>query len=302
MVSNPSPTTSSTPSTSNTTGTTSTSTTTNVGSARNLKQVMFGTAFNLQQIQGLTPISYLNCSLNAKYSVFPTTMPTSRGALLYFGVGIGGRRVVSSTSLTEAQPIAETNMDLYQPIPIRIVPYDQDLTPTEQANYRMRTVMTVNGQKYIAYYLKLLVQNTTQPEFMTLNTSGTSQPFTPDPLNLTPTPPTPSTDGTVNTVGAEINVVTISTVSVTGQEISEAVNVLFNGDSRYAMLSELGLYTGSDQTMTYTNANGQSQTYTESLNTKLHTMATDIGYNVAMPSSEWTEQFYLGSGRVIFLS
>ena len=285
-----------------TTGTTSTSTTTNIQPLSCLKQVLAGQAFNIQQILGLTPLYSLQTSLNAKYGVFPSTKPTSPGALNYFGIGIGGRRIVSSQNLTQPQEINTTNMDLYQPIPIRVVPYEQDLSPTEQANYRMRQVQTINGQKYVCYWLQTITKDNSQIQYFKLDSQGNLEPYTPDPSNLNPTPPTPSTDGTVNSIGAEINVVAQITLNVSGNDVAEAISVLYNGDARYANISEVGLYSGCDETESYTNYQGQTQSYTEALNVHLHTQYTYNGTDLSSPNSTLTQNWYLGSGRVIFVS
>ena len=281
------------------TGTTSTSTTTNITPLTQIKQVLGGQAFNIQQILGLTPLYDLQSSLNAKYGVFPTTKPNSPGALNYFGIGIGGRRIVSSQNLTQPQEILSTNMDLYSPIPIRVVPFDQDLSPSEQSNYRLRQVQTINGQKYVCYWLMVITKDNMQVQYFKLDSQGNQQPYTPDYSNLNPVPPSPTTDGTVDSVGAEINVVAQVTMNVTGVEVSEAISVMYNGDARYATISEVGLYTGTDQTMSYTNSQGQTQSYTEGLCVQLHTQMTFNGWDLSSPNSTFTENFYLGSGRRI---
>lgn len=275
--------------------------TTTVTPIYQLKEVMFGQAFDVQQIVGATPLYDLKSSLNVKYNVFPTTVPPNPGALNYFGIGIGGRRNVSSQNLTEPQPILTTNMDLYQPIPIRMVPVSQDLSSSEQSQYRIRYIKTVNGQQYVCYMLKVLTKDNSQVQFTIKDSQGNLQPYVPDYSNLSPTPPTPSTDGTITSVGAEINVELEMTLTVTGQEISEAISILYNGDARYATISEIGYYTGCDQIESYTNYQGQSQNYTEALNAHLHTQYTFNGFDLSTPSSSFVQSIDVSSGRVVLL-
>jgi hypothetical protein len=76
---------------------------------------------------------------------------------------------------------------------------------------------------------------------------GNESPFVFDEKWLTPQPPT------VNQIGGNIDtninrviVRATGTCMVTHEEIMEAVSVIYNNDSNYARISELGYYTGCD--------------------------------------------------------
>lgn len=279
------------------------SSTTTVKPIYRIARVLYGVAGNLEQIVGLDWLNDTSATLNAKYGTQSTILPATHPTLNYFGVGINGKRNVSTGNLTQPNEISLTNMDLYTPIPIRMVPVEEDLTAADRANYRMRYVRTVgtDSQQYACYMLKTITKVNSRIQFYKLDSSGNMEAYTPDYSNLNPTPPTASTDGTVATVGAEINAVAVVTVSLTGTEISEAISILYNGDARYANISELGLYTGTDATVTANDYQNNSFSYTEAILAQLHTHYTFNGTDMSTPNALYSEQFSIGSGRVILL-
>lgn len=266
-----------------------------------LKRVLFGVANNLEQIMGMDPLNDTNGTLNTLYGVEPTTLPDAHPVLGYFGIGRGGKRNVDSTDLSQPVDIKQTNMNIYKPMPIRCVPYTQDLDDTERAQYRMRQVIDVNGSKYVCYWLKVLTRNNSKIQFFKLDSNDAQTPYTPDYSNLTPTAPVIATDGTAADIGSEINAIAVVTVSLTGAELSEGINVLNNGDGRYGTISEVGLYTGNDKKVQALDHTGTAFGYTESVLTQLHTHYTFNGYDMSTPNAAYAEQFSFGSGRVILL-
>ena len=267
-----------------------------------IARVLYGVAGNLEQITGLVPLNDTKATLNTKFGVEASTLPDTHPVLGYFGVGNGGKRNVSTDNLSQPYDINLENMDLYGGLPIRMVPIEQDLSATERANYRIRYIYQNSaGQKYACYRLKVVTKVNSQIQFYKLDSSGNMTQYTPDYSNLNPTPPTTTTDGTVATVGAEINAVAVITVSLTGTELSEAISILYNGDARYGTISEIGLYTGTDKVVSTTDYQGNSFTYTESILTQLHTHYTFNGFDMTTPNALYSEQYSIGSGRVILL-
>lgn len=276
---------------------------TNVKPIYRIARVMFGQSGNLEQIVGLQALNDTQSTLNAKYGVEATTLPTTHGALNYFGVGINGKRNISTGNRSQPNDVLFTNMDLYGSIPIRMVPVEQDLDPLERQNYRMRYVRTVgtDTQKYACYMLKVLTKVNSQIKFYKLDSSGNMEEYTPDYSNLNPTPPTATTDGTAQNAGAEINAVAVVTVTLTGNELSEAISILYGGDATYGTISEIGLYTGTDALVTAEDYQGVSFQYTEAILAQLHTHYTFNGFDMSTPNALYAEQFSIGSGRVILL-
>ena len=70
-----------------------------------------------------------------------------------------------------------TNMDLYEPIPFRCVPIENDLTPEERANYRLREIRLINGSNYCLYWLKLITYDPDTVSILQKTPSGAEDIF-----------------------------------------------------------------------------------------------------------------------------
>lgn len=265
-------------------------------------KTILGIQRELTAYAGITPVYDIQSTLNAKYGVFPSLVPTSPPTVIYFGIGIGGCYNVSNLNLSQPYPVLQTNMDLYQPIPFRCVPVEQDLSSVEKALYRMRIRKTINGADYFCYYLKMITFDQTAISVTETNpTTGLLSPYTLDYANLSPTPPVVSSTGTTSTSSTEINVSIASTLPLTGAEVTESINVLYNGDLRYAKISELGLYSGQDQAVTGLDYSGNNISYTEAVLAQLNVGYTWNGDDYSNPTRTSTYQINNGSGDLILI-
>ena len=97
-------------------------------------------------------------TLNSKYGIYSNIvnefdeLPVPK--IMYFGLGLNGFYNVDDGNMSAPYHPAADELDLYEPIPIRCVPVDNDLSSTERANYRMRVEKIFNGARYYCYYLK----------------------------------------------------------------------------------------------------------------------------------------------------
>lgn len=249
--------------------------TTSIVPVSQIGNTILGVIRQLEASTGLAPTYDLNSTLNSKYGVAQTLVPTSPTTVKYFGIGIGGAFNVSSGNLSQPYPVLSTNMDLYTPIPFRCVPVAQDLTAGERANYRMRVRRTINGDDYFLYYLKLLTYNQTRAQITETDPiSGLQTPYTLDYSNLTPAHPTVDANGRLTSTVAEVNVSVTSTLPLTGAEVAESINVLYAGDLRYAKISEIGLYSGRDKVISGLDGAGQQISYTEAILAQLNAQYT----------------------------
>ena len=221
----------------------------------------------LNQFQALTDLEYNamhTTTLNYKYStsehvhesaqilrssVVDLEIPPTTPALSYFGIGVRGFVNVGDYS-SVAYPGDARMMDLYMPVPIRCVRVDEEgttkFTNSDRAKYRLRVVRTVNGVEYACYYLKLISFDKSI-SIIGKDISGRETPYPLDEKWLKPTTPA------INEVGGRIDtnvnrlIVRASGVcEIRHDEIIEAVNALYNGDTNYAKVSEIGYYTGCD--------------------------------------------------------
>jgi hypothetical protein len=257
---------------------------------------------DLELTLGATPLYNTNSTLNAKYGVLPSQVPTVHPIIQYFGVGIGGTFNVDGTNLSQPNEVSALNMDLYTPIPIRCVPIEQDLSSSEQALYRMRVVKTIGGQQYACYYLKLLTKENSQVQYTQLNpTTLVETTYVLNYTNLNPTPPTTSTNGTSSAISSEVDALLQVNFPLLGSEINEAVSVIYGGDLRYARITEIGVYSGTDYAYTTTDYLNNPFTYTESIMTQLSLQYTFNGVDMASPTTAFNQNFSFGASNIVLL-
>lgn len=234
-----------------------------------------------------TPIYDTNQTLNAHYNVFANQKPKSHPQLNYFGIGIGGSAYSGVGNIMRPQEVAATNANLYNPIPFRCVPVEQDLTDDERKQYAMRQVITKDGtnEQYVCYWLKRVVWNDTTVQFSRFDSSvNQNKPYTLDDSNLAPKPPAIPVDGSTPDISDEISVLRTCTLPITGAEVFEAINVLYNGDLNRASITEIGLFTGSDETVTVTDFKNNSLNYQEAILAQMflhETTSVGIGFESA---------------------
>lgn len=207
---------------------------------------------SLNQLSAFLPLAYrvdLTTTLNRKYNVLPSLQPTSTPKLMYFGVGINGYVCSTGTSNlpqhNKRLPDGR-NMDLYCPIPIRMVPLDDDLSAEERRKYRMRHVYptAINGVTYVGYFLKLIEWDSDNVEIIRCNSDGTETNYIFDDSFLRPNPPEIATTGGALVSQDRIIVRAVGKCSVNMDELKDAMNTIYGLD--YCTVSEFGFYTGYD--------------------------------------------------------
>lgn len=262
-------------------------------------KTILGVQRQIEALTSVAPIDDAATTLNTKYSVEAATVLNNPSKILYFGVGIKGFYNVGDGTLSEPNEVRSTNMDLYQPLPIRCVPFEQDLTSTERADYRMRQVITVGADQYVCYWLKKLTVLDATVQFTQSDSEGVEQPYVIDYGNLSPTPPDPAVQGVVDASANTVNVSAAHQLLVQGSEIQEAINVLYAGDMRYAKISELGLYMGEDQVVSAVDFNATPFNYTEAIFTQLALHHTWNGIDLSAPDSHFTENYAFTSESMV---
>ncbi len=226
------------------------------------------------------PIQYPNfTTLNQALSIQNNyDYPTNTNPILqYVVVGNGGASLQQNAAgLYEPVPIQHeaTDANLYNMLPLSLRTLDNDLTATQIATYRLRTIVTINNTQYYAYYgLVLDLSNVTAIMNSITTSNGTlvSTPFTPTAANLSPQPQN-LTSLNVNTVtGDYCNVSALVNLSLTPDQITEFINacsILYNNQYS-AIISEIGLCSGFDISVTGTS-NGNPITYTEAVGVQIN--------------------------------
>lgn len=238
-------------------------------------------------------------TLNTKHAVFPSVIPTSVPTIKYFTIGINGFYNVDDTTLSQPYKPSAANMDLYQPIPFRIVPIDEDISNAERVKYRLRTRITVNANEYYAYWLKLIEFPTTDLTLTQTPNNGVETAYMLNPTNLNPTPIKVDTPDIVDPYTNQVTVAASAVCNITGVEVLEAINVLYAGDVRLARISEIGLVSGEDKVVQGTDYQGNTFNYTDAVYCQLANHRCLLGINMSEPSSEHEEVISLSSGNLM---
>lgn len=241
--------------------------------------------YELQAISNVDPSYFPNTTLNYKYNIFPTELPVKAPKLRYFGIGIRGFKNLDDQNLAAPYVPSAKNLDLYTPLPFRVVPIDNDLTPAERLNYRMRVMKTIDNVSYWCYYLKKLsfVDNSVNIIKTNLLTSEETTLNELDSSDLTPTPVNTSAEGTIETT-EKISVALTAGMQITGEEVIEAINVLYGGNLLKAVVSEIGIYCGDDQEMTMNDGLGGTFVSDEAIFASLCYHYCSLGTSFGTPS------------------
>jgi hypothetical protein len=194
----------------------------------------------------------------------------------YLAIGNGGHKAGVGTNgavFFQTVPHKSRDASLYNQVPFVLRLPNNDLTATEQANYRFRTIESFNNTSYIAYWLKVLDRSTVQAQ-MTYNAVSngvtTTTNFEPTSSDLNPTPPDLNADGTYVTTGDYISVLAALGIEFTPDEVSELLNVfnIIYGSEQYGIISELALCSGVDKTVSGT-FNGVTANYLEAIGVQI---------------------------------
>jgi hypothetical protein len=164
----------------------------------------------------------------------------------------------------------------------------------------MRVERTYHGSRYWCYFLKKLelVDNSTKIVRIDPIT-GEEAPYEFNLKYLTPTPRKPETSGITESSQTEIVVTKRVRAVVTGAEVYEAINVIYQGDLTYAKISEWGLFTGVDAQVDGHDSAGVSFKFIEALYVQMAFKLCNSGTGVHSVSFNGTRIFTFGNGRLL---
>jgi hypothetical protein len=226
------------------------------------------------------PIQYPNyTTLNQALQIQANYVyPTDTNPILQYAViGNGGSTFqTGANGIEEPVPIEHmaTDANLYSMIPFVLRLPTNDLTPTEMAQYRLRSTLVVNGITYIAYYAILLNSTNTAIQMLNVtNNNGvlTSSPFVPSASNLNPTPPSLTTLSANTIAGNYVSVTALEQLNLTTAQIADLLNVanIIYGNQYAAIISEIGICSGFDIQVDGTS-NGTAITYAEAVGVQIN--------------------------------
>jgi len=236
------------------------------------KTVLGGVLELIESLNLPTSTRPTEASLNFKFGLFPDERPTETktGTIKYVGIGIKGYRNIDDKQGSAPYKVDPKACTLYQMIPIVIVPIDEDLSDAERAKYRMRVKENINGQDYIAYYLKVVEPTDDGVMYISkdLITSGVENVDINDILDLSPVP-----NEVLSTEAQSYSkmLMAYSSLKTTiyGKDVINTINL--KHENVATQMSEIGLFSGEDKEVTSPFDN---VTYTESIYTNLRVHKT----------------------------
>ncbi len=266
-----------------------------------LTKTLIAALTEMQAIAKVTPRFFTNSTLNYKYGVNPDTLPVEAPKIAYFGMGIRGMKNLDDNLSAPYVPLS-SNMDLFEPIPFRVVPADADLDPIERSNYRIRVLRQIEGQDYFCYYLKKLVilDNAVKILDTEIATGNEVEIDEFDPNNLTPTPFHTTAEGNI-TAEHELSVALDTELHLTGEEVVESINILYAGNLLKARISELAIYSGEDADVAGPDGVGGTLTYTEAMYAQMLYHYTSIGDNFSDVTREEHVKVRINSASAFIL-
>lgn len=263
-------------------------------------QTILGSTVDLENTLPITRRNDVSTTMNHLRNVLPATIPPNGGEvkLQYFGIGIGGR--IFGNSKTSPAPVSALNMNLYTGIPMRVVMASQDLSSADMKQYRHRVPFTKNGIQYVAYWYKVISFADTSVQYTRTDpTTGETAPYVIDASYLNPTPPTIDANKQVIDPASGIDVGVATLFGVTGAEVLEAINILYDGDTDLAVISEFGVFSGADIQNTVQTVSGAQLTYTEAAMLQLCQHYTWNGSSAGFSSSQVNGGFKFSSSSII---
>lgn len=176
----------------------------------------------------------------------------------HYSVAVSDGDVIIEPAAHEAGDFAPFNM-----IPFVLRTETDDLSTSEMASYALRRQETYDGVNYFAYYLKRVDLTGLTPkitETKTVDGTTTTTDYTPNNSNLYPTRSTLTTSTATTTSSDYLSVTLTVDIPFTENDVSELNNVasIIYGNQKRAIISEIGLVTGIDRTVT-TSGSGSAQ-------------------------------------------
>lgn len=124
----------------------------------NSQRTLYGIDIQLCMLIGKEYIPAPNTTLNEKFNldvdldvdeyIYPT--------LKYYTVGVGGNVGIFNKDVHSYSDHGVMDAALFKHVPFVIRKIDEDLTDSEQFNYRFKIKEIINGIEYYCYYLKLI--------------------------------------------------------------------------------------------------------------------------------------------------
>lgn len=225
----------------------------------------------------------------------------------YLVLGNNGHEIITGANLSTAiaSPVehATTRTAPYHLIPLLVRSFDDDLTPSQRLGYRLRKVLEIDGDYWIAYFAKVITPSSSVIDYSIYELQDQqvvgATPFVPTLQEATGGHPTGDIANDRTDVASTLPLL-LGFDNAQINEIINACEIVF-GDARAAFVSEAALCFGVDKTVlqsfpflgAQTPTNAPANTYYEATLMTVDTFISDI-----LPVSNTTTQisFNLSAG------
>lgn len=250
---------------------------------RVVKRTIYAGDLQTAKVLGIPYTLRANTTLNEKHNIHANAV-LNQGqypSVQYVAIGRGGHQIMAGADgVPYMAPVPHRVKDaaLYDQVPFVLRLETQDLSPVQRANYGLRKSVTIDGERYFAYYLKRMdLSNVVVELRQTQVRDGeeTTIPFVPNNSNLNPTPPEIPPSGAIPTLtdGDYVSASALITVPFTPFDVSEFINVanIMFGGEHHAIISELVLCSGVDRQVQAEGAGGVPFNFMEVIGCQCHT-------------------------------
>ena len=245
------------------------------------------------------PFTTLNEALGVSAAVMPLDGDTPR--VRYYAIGINGHvnRVGSDGGhYTQARQKGPEEFGLYNQIPFVLRSPTEDLTQAGRAPYALRKIIEINGERYVAYYLKRIpISNEAVKMLHNTVVDGvtTTVPYVPTNANLHPVPKDPASVNVISTNGTYLSTSAMMTLEFSAKDVEELLEVakIMFGSEERALISEIALVAGSDRTLQVTDPGQAPFAMNEVVQAQISTNITGL-WPVAFTSEGFTYDLDLG--------
>jgi hypothetical protein len=243
------------------------------------RRTIYGATLQTAQYFGIPaliqPFSTLNEKLGIQASA--TLGPNEMPSVGLITIGIGGHHSVPGQDdipLITNKVHRSDDAAPFKLFPFVLRPTNNDISGSQRDRFALRTIINVDGNDYFAYYGKRFSKQslTIVPERRhVVNNETTTSPFEPTSDNLNPVPQDLDPGG-VNTVEGEYVGVSVK-LKITldafeAEEILNAATILYNNED-YAFISEIGLASFVNRTVSVPDGNGNTFNFNEAIATQI---------------------------------
>ena len=263
----------------------------------NSQRTMYNVNLTINMLLGNPHRELPNTTLNEKFNILPLEeIPDNTYPKLdYIVVGIGGTELIDDSPYKFSKH-KSIDASLFETVPFIVRPLNQDILPEKRKNYRLRTIINVNGVNYIAYYAKKFtnyilrdglyeiesVNNIHTLKFMSTNTN--------ELLNPTPR----LANDYLDIENKKYNAKTVKVeFSLTTDEMIELENSMSIVYGKIVPITEIGLATGIDKVLADGNTEATNVVISffveVNLDTKIYIMNNkQVLRNIEIGSLEFT--------------